>query len=856
LKNEHCKDGKVCNKNVCAGCTSDAECDAEQICEKGACIKGNCRSAADCKDGQICTNYICSPCQNDESCGEGKICENQACRAGCREDKHCGQSQVCDQTDLLCKGCVKNEDCSGGLICQNNTCKACTADPECQSGKLCINGSCITGDCRLSSECNDGKVCKNYTCSACTADPECDSGKLCINGSCITGDCRLSSECSNGKVCKNYTCSACTADPECDSGKLCINGSCITGDCRLSSECSNGKVCKNNICSACTADPECDSGKLCINGSCITGDCRLSSECSDGKVCKNYTCSACATDPECESGKLCINGACITGDCRLSSECSDGKVCKNNTCSACAVDPECESGKLCINGACITGNCRATGDCQAGYVCKQFICVSCGANYGQTCEVGIGSCKNTGTWVCTVDGEGTECDATPGQPSDEVCDGQDNNCDGKIDNIAICNCAGSGRDGNLTVTASVSLSNHKSNNRTVADGVAYTVNTIGKNQVTTNTTPLGIEKGDEVLLINLQGTVAQSGNVGNFEMLVVDNVSGSQISFTSDIQKIYGVTNDNNVLTGQKIAIQRVPHYQDVTIQKGGVLNTAAWNGTLHGVLAMRVRGTLLVEAGGMIDMNARGYRGGQRQYAIPGRGFQGESYGGIGGNSNLRNLGGGGGGDALTSNCPNCHSNAGGAGHATTGTAGTPTPWADKPGEGGAIYGLANLSKIYLGSGGGGGYLDSDAGANSYGGAGGAGGGIILISALKANIQGLIRANGLDGETGVHYGPASPGGGGGGAGGSIWLIGSEITISNSKVISTQNGIGGFGSEAGNTRLQAGNGGIGRIRLEYNSINQHNYNTSSANTAIQNSFQPMPSHTTSVNNSIDSLCTL
>jgi hypothetical protein len=47
--------------------------------------------------------------------------------------------------------------------------------------------------------------------------------------------------------------------------------------------------------------------------------------------------------------------------------------------------------------------------------------------------VGVGECARTGQYVCKADGSGTECSATPGTPTAEICDGKDNDCDGQID---------------------------------------------------------------------------------------------------------------------------------------------------------------------------------------------------------------------------------------------------------------------------------------------------------------------------------------------------------------------------------------------------------------------------------------
>ncbi len=52
---------------------------------------------------------------------------------------------------------------------------------------------------------------------------------------------------------------------------------------------------------------------------------------------------------------------------------------------------------------------------------------------GGGCTVGEGACAAEGTRVCSADGMALECDATPGLPGDELCNGVDDNCDGQVD---------------------------------------------------------------------------------------------------------------------------------------------------------------------------------------------------------------------------------------------------------------------------------------------------------------------------------------------------------------------------------------------------------------------------------------
>jgi hypothetical protein len=51
---------------------------------------------------------------------------------------------------------------------------------------------------------------------------------------------------------------------------------------------------------------------------------------------------------------------------------------------------------------------------------------------GTSCTVGTGACEATGSYICTADGLGTECSATPGTPGTEG-PGIDNDCDGLTD---------------------------------------------------------------------------------------------------------------------------------------------------------------------------------------------------------------------------------------------------------------------------------------------------------------------------------------------------------------------------------------------------------------------------------------
>ncbi|MCB9539701.1 MAG: hypothetical protein H6704_26105 [Myxococcales bacterium] len=65
------------------------------------------------------------------------------------------------------------------------------------------------------------------------------------------------------------------------------------------------------------------------------------------------------------------------------------------------------------------------------------------AGKGEACAVGDGACRGRGRFVCSADGRGLRCDAEAGAGTAEICDDVDSDCDGRVDE-GVPNCCAPG----------------------------------------------------------------------------------------------------------------------------------------------------------------------------------------------------------------------------------------------------------------------------------------------------------------------------------------------------------------------------------------------------------------------------
>lgn len=132
-----------------------------------------CTAASDCAPGQVCTDNLCKDdatpaCTSDEQCEGDDVCEEGVCVAPeCVANDDCTGTDRCEDGECVAPECSVNDDCTGDDICDEGVCVApqCAVNDDCTPGSHCDDGVCLPGACRDA----DKNACGG--CSALTGSP-------------------------------------------------------------------------------------------------------------------------------------------------------------------------------------------------------------------------------------------------------------------------------------------------------------------------------------------------------------------------------------------------------------------------------------------------------------------------------------------------------------------------------------------------------------------------------------------------------------------------------------------------------------------------------------------------------------
>jgi MYXO-CTERM domain-containing protein len=257
------------------------------------------------------------------------------------------------------------------------------------------------------SQCGDGMQ---------GGDEPCDDGNA-VDGDGCDSNCTLTA-CGNGVR---------TGEEECDDGNAEDGDGCDT-NCTVTG-CGNGVQ---------TGEEACDDGNI-THGDGCDGNCTLTGcgnavqtdgeDCDDGN---DVVGDGCGIDCHFECGDEICNG--IDDDCdgSIDEGFALGVLCETGQ-GACAAEGTtvCADDTRAIRCDAVAGVARAErcdgidDDCD-GAIDEDF-------DLGEVCSVGTGVCAEEGVRTCRADGRGGQCDASPGEPSEEICNRLDDDCDGEVD---------------------------------------------------------------------------------------------------------------------------------------------------------------------------------------------------------------------------------------------------------------------------------------------------------------------------------------------------------------------------------------------------------------------------------------
>ena len=424
-----CDDGEDCNGTEICG--------AAHVCEPGVppeegtiCTTAS-REAGTCRGG-VCTAVGCGNgyLETGEECDDGNADDGDDCLPNCRRAT-CGDGflrrglEECDDgngtpgdgcEDDCTWSCETAADCDDRLVC--NGAERCSASHVCEPGTPPADGAGCTTESGREGACRAG-TCAPYGCGNghVELDEECDDGNSDNTDACLS-DCR-NAFCGDGFIHSGLE--DCDSAPPRPCTTPCLTvGTQACADCRWETTCTPPAEVCNGLDEDCIFGP--DNGFPCAVGA--TEACSTTCGSTGTRTCS----LACAWGPCVPPAEVC-NG--LDDDCVLGPD--NGFDCARGSTGSCTTS--CGStgthtcGDTCAWGSCVPPGEVCNGlddDCvlgpDNGFDCVRGSTGSCTTSCGST---GTQTCGDTCTWGSCV-------------PPAEVCNGLDDDCDGRVDDGFEC----------------------------------------------------------------------------------------------------------------------------------------------------------------------------------------------------------------------------------------------------------------------------------------------------------------------------------------------------------------------------------------------------------------------------------